>query len=373
MNKRRMMSLLVTSVLLCLLPGLAVPLKGNASSPAVASTTCKQLTYHVRLTPGARVQYRVVGWLCAKLPFTGRTIQVLIPGYTVNHLYWDFPLRPQQYSYVRALTNAGYATLNLDSLGSGQSDLPVPGDRVTVEAQAYVMHQIIQTLHGGQGPYSSFGKVILAGVSMGSAIAVVEANRYADVDGVILTGLLHTYAPTASVVGSLFYPATRDPHFTARHLPPGYVTTLPGTRAQWIYGPNADADVIALVEAGKDIGPVGEGAGFNRVVGSPDLVQGIHVPILSVVGQHDVFFCTPPSCPEAQAEPAFYACQSRSTGVSGIAGTVCARRSELEIVVMPNAGHTLNLQRNAQQWFAIARHWADRLFGPCPQGCAQPS
>src|SRR5262249_32958548 len=155
------------------------------SSPrAIAPTTRKQLTYHVSLTPGAQTKYRVVGWLCARQPVSGRTIQVLLPGATVNHAYWDFPLRPQQYSYVRALTDAGYATLNLDMPGSGVSDYP-PGLQVTNAANAYVLHQIIQTLHGGQGPYASFGKVILAGWSYGSAVAVLEAGQYADVDGVI--------------------------------------------------------------------------------------------------------------------------------------------------------------------------------------------
>lgn len=70
-----------------------------------------------------------------------------------------------------ALTNAGYATLNMDTLGSGQSDLPAPGDQLTLEAQAYVVHQFIQALHAGQGSESSFGKVILAGLSIGSDIA----------------------------------------------------------------------------------------------------------------------------------------------------------------------------------------------------------
>jgi pimeloyl-ACP methyl ester carboxylesterase len=202
---------------------------------------------------------------------------------------------------------------------------------------------------------------------MGSAIAVVEANRYADVDGLILTGFLHTYAPTASVAGSLFYPAALDPKFAHRHLPPGYVTSFPGTRALWLYSPNTDADVMALVEAGKDTGPAGED--FDAVVSSPALVQGIHVPILSAVGQHDVFFCTAPSCPEAQAEPAFYACRSQGAGAGSVVATICAPRSELELVVFPNAGHTLNLQRNAPAWFALARQWSDRHVGPCPQGC----
>ena len=104
-------------------------------------------------------------------------------------------------------------------------------------------------------------------------------------------------------------------------------------------------------------------------VSPPALVRSIRVPILSVIGQHDVFYCVAPSCPAAQAEPAFYDCHSQSAGARGVVATICAPRAELELVVFPNAGHNLNLHRNARAWFAIVRHWSDRHFGPCPQGC----
>jgi hypothetical protein len=83
--------------------------------------TWEQLQFHVALEPGLPARYKVVGWLCGRPPLSGRTVQVLISGTTQTHVYWDFPLRPQQHSYVHALTNAGYATLNLDRLGSDQS------------------------------------------------------------------------------------------------------------------------------------------------------------------------------------------------------------------------------------------------------------
>jgi pimeloyl-ACP methyl ester carboxylesterase len=239
------------------------------------------------------------------------------------------------------------------------------GDQLTYPAKAYVVHQIVQTLRGGQGPYDSFGKVILVGHSSGSVVAAIEANRYADVDGVIFTGYLHTLAPTASVGLSLWWPTANDPRFAHRHIPPGYTTTMPGTLATIaFYAPNMDPDVMAFAESHIDLTPNGENNYPNPL--DPALVQGIHVPILSVVGQYDVFFCTPPSCPEAQAEPAFYVCQSQSAGVHGIGATVCASRPELELVVIPNGGHAFGLQRNAQQWFAVSRSWSDRQFGPCP-------
>ena len=224
---------------------------------------------------------------------------------------------------------------------------------------------------GGQGPYASFGKVILVGHSSGSGVIAIEANRYADVDGVVFTGYFHTFAPTASMMLSLWWPTANDPRFAHRHIPPGYTTTIPGTLATIaFYTPNLDPDVLAFAEAHIDLTPDGENYYPNIL--DPALVRGIHVPILSAVGQYDAAFCTPPSCPEAQAEPAFYACQSQGAGVKGIVATVCTPRSDLEVVVIPNAGHAFVLQRNAQQWFAIARTGTDCQFGPCPQGCEAP-
>jgi pimeloyl-ACP methyl ester carboxylesterase len=135
-----------------------------------------------------------------------------------------------------------------------------------------------------------------------------------------------------------------------------------------MYSSNTDPDVLAVLEKeGKDISPDGED--FRVAVGPPALVRAIRVPILSVVGQYDVFYCSAPSCPAARAEPVFYGCHSQSAGARNVVATICAPRAELELVVFPNAGHNVNLQRNAPAWFAIARHWSDRHFGPCPQGC----
>jgi pimeloyl-ACP methyl ester carboxylesterase len=374
-----MAPLLVVTIIALLGAAFTAPLHGAANkspvgsaanaSPVSGATACKKLQFNVTLTPTAVTRYPVIGWLCSKPGLIGRTVQVLLPGSSLSHLYWDFPFRPQQYSYVHALTNAGYATLNLDRLGSGASGLP-PGGLVTVDTSAYVVHQIVHSLHSGRASQSAFGKVILVGYSTGSAVAVMEASRYADVNGVILTGLFHTFAPSAAVFGTLSSPAAADHKFAHRALPAGYETTLPGTLAAGsLYTPNADSSVIKLMEAEKDIAPSGEDAGFASVVTTPAIVQNISVPILSVVGQHDAYFCTAPSCPEAQSEPAAYDCRRQGAGVLGIAATVCAPAAEVELVVYPNAGHALNLQRNAPGWFAIARRWLDRHFGPCPLGC----
>jgi hypothetical protein len=98
---RRWPPLLLVPTMLLLFAGLGAAVhRGSALQPP----TCQQLQFHVALAPGLPARYKVVGWLCGRPPLSGRTVQILISGTTQTHVYWDFPLRSQQYSYVRALT-----------------------------------------------------------------------------------------------------------------------------------------------------------------------------------------------------------------------------------------------------------------------------
>lgn len=183
--------------------------KASVASPLAIlnpPTLCSDVEFFVTLAPGDPATHRVVGQLCAKPSLRRRVIHVLVSGATYGHVYWDFPLRPGQYSYVKALTDAGYATLNLDRIGIGQSDHP-PAAQVTIESNAFVRHQIVQTLREGSLTRFSFSKVILVAHSLGSGIALVEASTYADVDGVVATGFLHTFGPAFGAVPAVLYPA----------------------------------------------------------------------------------------------------------------------------------------------------------------------
>ena len=59
----------------------------------------------------------------------------------------------------------------------------------------------------------------------------------------------------------------------------------------------------------------------------------------------DVAFCSTPACPEALAEPGFYSSPGQA-----------------KVHVMPDAGHDLNLHRNAPAWYAIASDWLERTI-----------
>jgi hypothetical protein len=70
---------------------------------------------------------------------------VLVPGLTYGASYWNFPVDPARYSYVRAATAAGYATLAIDRLGTGASDHP-PAAQVTAMSEAFARHDVVDRL-----------------------------------------------------------------------------------------------------------------------------------------------------------------------------------------------------------------------------------
>ena len=267
-------------------------------NPAV---TCQEVRLPVSLQEGQPANYEVVGKLCFN-PNSKKVVHLLLSGATYGHVYWDFPLFPEFYSYVQSLTSAGYATFNIDRIGIGTSSRP-PADQVTIQAGAFVVHQLVQALRDGR--IGSFSKVILVGHSLGSGIALSEQAHYGDANGLILTGFLHAMGPEFAQVPTLVYPAQNDPRFASQNLPNGYFTTIPGVRSAFYFVPVADPNVIARDEQTKETITLGEINTFPPLVLSPTDAQSIHVPVLFVIGSNDNIFCTPPQCSEAGLEPSF--------------------------------------------------------------------
>jgi pimeloyl-ACP methyl ester carboxylesterase len=340
-NQRRLKLALLALVIISQLTvgGSRVSAQTETLSPAVA---CQEIRLPVSLQEGQPANYEVVGKLCFK-PNGKKVVHLLLSGATYGNVYWDFPLLPEFYSYVRSLTSAGYATLNIDRIGIGESSRP-PADQVTIQANAFVVHQLVQALRDGR--IGSFSKVILVGHSLGSGIALSEQAQYGDANGLILTGFLHATGPGFAEVPTLVYPAQNDPRFASQNLPDGYFTTIPGKRSAFYFTPVADPNVIARDEQTKETITLGEINTFPPLVFSPTDAQSIHVPVLFVIGSRDNVFCTPPQCSEAQIEPSFYPADAR-----------------VEVRVLPGTGHDLNLHFTAPVFFGIAREWSDRRFG----------
>src|SRR5262249_12147908 len=202
----------------------------TAVSPAHAETddsvSCRRVAaIPVAIAPGQPASYTVNGELCASAAETrtGTTVQLLIHGAFYNHAYWDFgTVNGIEYSYARDVAARGIPTFAIDELGAGGSSRP-PGDQLTIQAAAYVAHQIVQGLRSGVITGVRFGNVIDVGHSLGSVVVLQEAINYSDVDGVIITGAGHSLAARfGQLAGTDLYPAVQDPKFAASGLESGY-------------------------------------------------------------------------------------------------------------------------------------------------------
>src|SRR5436309_15792146 len=117
MGRRQRWLLVVAVVTLAPAPVFA---EEGAESPV----TCRDQRVAVALGEGRPADQSIVVRLCGAEPLAGRVLHVLISGATYGSVAWDFPYQPERYSYVRALTRAGVATLNVDRLGIGASSHP---------------------------------------------------------------------------------------------------------------------------------------------------------------------------------------------------------------------------------------------------------
>ncbi len=322
-------------------------------APAAAgrgsTVKCRDHRVPVALARGEPARFSVATTLCVPTNAGTPTVHLLLAGASYGRVYWDFPYRPETYSYVRSLTRAGYATLNVDRIGIGRSSRP-PAEDVTIESNAYVAHQLVSALRRGRIGGVAFTRVISVGHSVGSGIAWVEAARYTDVDGVIITDAMHTPASGLWLGIASFYPGQVDPRFDSQDLPPGYMTTLPGRRgAIFYYEPGADPKVIARDEATKETVTAAELATL-ALSADPSVSSSIKVPVLSVVGEFDKNFCdipcSDPTSPAPARESEYYAQQA------------C-----LEIFIAPRAGHDINLHRSAPVWYRKAIEWSARRVG----------
>lgn len=311
------------------------------------SVRCVDVDVPVRLLPtDAPDAYSIAAQLCAPNGPGPRTAQVLVHGATYDRWYWDPSYQREQYSYARFAARRGYAVLLLDRIGAGRSSHPAP-ELVTVKSSAYAVHQVIQALRHGKFATMAYDQVVLVGHSVGSAVTINESATYQDVDAVVVTGLTHQANVGAPLALGSVWPAFVDP-VIGRALPPGYLTTRPGTRPGLFYAlANADPGLIAADEQAKDTITDAEGATFF-----PSLLAStrVRVPTLLAIGDRDLLFCIAGNCANAQAlvrtEQPFYP------------NVPC-----LDGYVLPAVGHNLNLHRTSTAWFEASVRWIERRIG----------
>lgn len=350
------------SKILALIAALVAVIAPAATASAATDPVCRDVTIPVALAPLLPRTEHVHAVYCT--PAHPRALQLLIHGMTYNGRYWDFPDPDDgtdRYSYTHTATSAGYATLAIDRIGTGQSSRPL-GALVTITSNAYVIHQIVQALHHGTITGHPEPTIALVGHSYGSWVTWYEASDWHDVDAVILTGISHRVPVTAylNVLPKILQPAMADPRFVGKIVDPTYLTTVPGQRYAAFNAPAYETPAVqAEDERTKDTVTAAEVAVFPLILTRR---LDIRVPVLLVNGTLDSLFCGPAyGGADCDTAPALVAQEAPLLG----AQVPC-----VDGYVLPAAGHDLNLMRNARDWFGAATSWLTaRLSG---SGCMAP-
>nr|WP_232328439.1 alpha/beta hydrolase [Kibdelosporangium sp. MJ126-NF4]CEL21848.1 bll2443; unknown protein [Kibdelosporangium sp. MJ126-NF4]CTQ92627.1 bll2443; unknown protein [Kibdelosporangium sp. MJ126-NF4] len=284
------------------------------------------------------------GKLCA--PAGADTLHVLIPGGTYNSSYWDIGFSASTRSYRAAMNKAGQATLAVDRLGTGRSTKPLSA-LVTASAQAKAVHEVIGQVRG------RFAKVLVGGHSIGSAMAMIEAATYGDVDGVLVTGMTHrmNFLTVAPVLAQMI-PAPLDRQLGSRGLDAGYLTTGTGSRYSAFHKPGPKVDgAVAFDEATKDVFAVTEAvdtvALTNIVIPAS---RRINVPVLMIVGQ-DNHFCGAPLGADCSSPEALRAQEAPFFG----------KGARLQTHIVDGYGHSINYAPKANEFYSVVAQWAGSL------------
>lgn len=321
-----------------------VPPPDSASAPPPADDPGgTPVTLPVALAEGGPVEHEVYAELFLPDGDVPTAVQVLVPGFTYDHRYFTVP---GSYNYTTAMTKAGWAVLALDRIGTGKSSRPPSAD-VTASSNAHVLHQVVQALRAGTFGHE-FATVVAVGHSYGSGVVLVEDAAHHDLDGLVLTGMLHTTAPLHAKAIDLFHQASEDELLKDRaDWPENYATHKPGNRSRLLEAPGkVEAPISAYNEAIKGTATLGEGMTLTETY-APELSRAVKVPTLIVVGALDQLF---------------------SGGEDTDTETVLAREracygeaAQLEIVVVPDTGHALTIHPSAPEYYAATVEWAARM------------
>jgi pimeloyl-ACP methyl ester carboxylesterase len=329
-------------------------LASSSTAYGAEQVTCWRADLLVALAPHQPAAYSVTGEFCAT-PHElqrGGAVQLLIHDATYSREYWDFgSLDRAPHSYARAAAAAGIATFAFDEIGAGGSSHPA-SNLITVDAAAHVAHQIVQALRHGDIGGTRFREIIAVGHSLGSVVAWDEAIRYADVDGVIVTGAAHSLSSRYQDAQSgVLLPAAADPRFITTGLDQGYLMMPAAERARWFFAAATPADEGQPAEpAYDDVVAATELATAHRFITSA-ATRGIHVPVLIIVGSADATICGP------SVRGGYFDCSS-AAAVARQEAPFYSRAARLHACVIRDAGHDLNMTVNHDLQLADALAWS---------------
>ncbi|KAL8989051.1 MAG: hypothetical protein Q9169_008447, partial [Polycauliona sp. 2 TL-2023] len=210
-------------------------------------------------------------------------IQLLAPGATFNKIMWDFPYQPDSYSWTKRMNEAGYSTIAVDAVGSGNSTFP-DGLR-EAQTQVYVesIHQVIQQLRQGKIQGMQWDKIVMVGFSIGAIVANSLSAQYPDdVTAILLHGVSWdtTWVYPAFLSGLQQSAAQIDPDKWG-DVPPQYQTQpTRQTREATVFYGDYDAGILDPDFSLRDFDSIGAAVTFTQhLVHAPEYTGPVFLGI----------------------------------------------------------------------------------------------
>jgi pimeloyl-ACP methyl ester carboxylesterase len=250
------------------------------------------------------------------------------------------------YDYGYEQAKLGHASVTIDRLGYGSSGIP-NGLQVCIGSEADIAHQIVGQLRGGgyaagSGRGPAFHRVALAAHSYGGLIAPVEAYSFNDIDALFITSSAFdqgTSAEAAAEAGTTVGVDCAhggDPKRAG--APSGYGYSF-NDRSSLFFS-DAEPGVAEGLSRLRERDSCGTSASvFATLVADRTGLGTVSVPLLLVFGDHDAIF--PPPSGERQRD-------------------LYTSSTDVTLIMVANAGHTLLLERTAPATRAKISAWLSR-------------
>jgi pimeloyl-ACP methyl ester carboxylesterase len=295
-------------------------------------------------------EYSVVGALVAPADHMPSSVTLYLHG-SGDGATWHFR-HPGADDHVTEMARLGHASVFVDQLGYGASDIP-DGTKVCVGSMADMAGQMADALRAGSYVADgiaapSFDRVALAGHSLGGAIAELAAFSFPDrFDAIVLAGWVSSITPQTSAAGQSGQAAAGPgalrgiaagcsmPGPKREGAATGYATVFTADEIHRLFFDASDEVKDAMANAYE-----ADACGAARSLGNEIVVaqvgtSSITAPVLIVLGEHDI---SGPSGAETE--------RARMTG-----------SDDVSMFIVPRTAHMMMLERSAAAFRATLSGW----------------